>query len=383
MIYMDNAATTKISPAAARELFDTMMGEWGNPSSHHQLGYQAKNKLKECRKSIAKNLGANPYEIYFTSGGTEADNWALEAAARYGERERIGKKHIISTTFEHHAILHKLKDLEMRGFEITLLKPTFYGQITERDLNEAIRPDTLLVSIMSVNNEIGSIQNIESLGKIAKTYGALFHTDAVQGVPHIIYHLNDSPIDMLSVSAHKFNGPRGTGFLYVKKGTPLESFIYGGAQENGFRAGTENLPAIAGMAVALSERKKMIQENTLETMAKKEYLLNCLYEISGEDNFILNGNLSSSIPTTLNFCIRDIDGETLLALLSSDDVYCSAGSACSAGDPNPSHVLLAIGASEEVAKNSIRLSFDYNTTWSEIREVIEKIKKSVGYIRGV
>lgn len=381
MIYMDNAATTKISPAAARELFDTMMGEWGNPSSHHQLGYQAKNKLKECRKSIAENLGAKPYEIYFTSGGTEADNWALEAAARHGER--IGKKHIISTTFEHHAILHKLKDLEMRGFEITLLKPTSYGQITEYDLKEAIRPDTLLVSIMSVNNEIGSIQNIDALSKISKAYGALFHTDAVQGVPHLIYHLDDSSIDMLSASAHKFNGPRGTGFLYVKKGTPLESFIYGGAQENGFRAGTENLPAIAGMAVALSERKKKIQENTIEMFEMKKYLVNNLFEISGENNFDLNGNLSYSIPTTLNFCINDIDGETLLTLLSSEGVYCSAGSACSAGDPNPSHVLLAIGAPEEVAKNSIRLSFDYNTTWDEIKETIEKIKKSVGYIRGV
>ena len=380
MIYMDNAATTRISEAAAKAMLDTMTSFWGNPSSHHQMGYLAKGQLKNFRKRIALCLGAKPQEIFFTSGGSESDNWALESAAKYGEK--IGKKHIISSAFEHHAILNKLKELEERGFEITLLKPDCYGLIRSSDLSSAIREDTVLVSIMAVNNEVGSIQDIESFCKICKEKNIIFHTDAVQGIPHLTYNLNKMDINMLSASAHKFNGPRGIGFLYVKEGTPLFPLIYGGAQEQEKRAGTENLPAIAGMTVALEERKVLIGMETLNAIEKKDALLAGLSQL-GRDTFHLNGSLTAGVPTTINFCFTDIEGETLLNLLSTEEIYCSAGSACSAGDPDPSHVLLAMGLSPEMAKKSLRLSFDYNTSMGEINETIEKIKKSVGYIRGV
>lgn len=377
-IYADNAATTKISEKAFSSILPFLTGIYGNPSSLHSLGQQAKEFLEQARIDIAKAISASPREIYFTSGGSEADNQAIRTAAYIGLKQ--GKNHIISSKFEHHAVLHILNVLEKEGFDITLVDVNANGVINPDDVQAAITEKTCLITIMTANNEIGTIQPIREIGKIAKENHILFHTDAVQAVGHIPINVDELNIDMLSASAHKFHGPKGVGFLYVKKGIPLKNLIEGGAQERGKRAGTENLPAIVGMSAALNEAIENLDRNMQYISSLKNYLVDNLKNI---ERIRLNGNLEKSLPGTLNMCFEGIEGESLLLLLDSKGICASSGSACTSGSLEPSHVLLSIGVPVEIAHGSLRLSLSEYNTMEEMEQIVKAIKEVVPYLRSI
>lgn len=377
-IYADNAATTKISKAALDTMIKVMEENYGNPSSLYEIGQNAKNIIEEARETVAAAFGASPREIIFTSGGSESDNQAIITAAAIGEKK--GKKHIISTAIEHHAVLHTLNKLKNKGFSITLLPVDNNGLIDLEELKNAITDDTCLVSVMFVNNEIGVIEPIEEIGKICKEKGVLFHTDAVQAAGHIKIDVGAMNIDLLSLSAHKFHGPKGIGALYFRKGIPLTAIIDGGAQERGKRAGTENVPAIAGMAVALKEATEKLESNAERTVAIRDYIIDGLNKIPYAE---LNGDRIKRAPSNINFCFEGIEGESLLLLLDDKGISASSGSACTSGSLDPSHVLLAIGRPHEVAHGSLRLSIDENLTKEEADYIIKTVKDTVEYLRNM
>ena len=375
-IYLDNAATTKMSKTAINAMLPYMDDVYGNPSSLHSAGQKANEALVNARERIAGLLGCEAREITFTSGGSEADNQAIVSAAKIGERS--GKKHIISTAFEHHAVLHTLNKLEKQGFEITLLDVHENGIISPEQVLNAIREDTCLVTVMYANNEIGTIQPIEEIGHICKDKGVIFHTDAVQAAGHIHIDVKKQNIDMLSLSSHKFNGPKGVGALYARKGIQLTNLIEGGAQERGKRAGTENIPAIMGMAAALEEACSHIDENKEKLTALRDRLISGLSEIP---HSILNGDAQRRLPGNVNFCFEGIEGESLLLLLDDKGICASSGSACTSGSLDPSHVLLAIGRVHEIAHGSLRLSLSDENTEEEIDYTVKAVKEVVEYLR--
>ena len=377
MIYADNAATTKMSRAAVRTMTSLMEEEWGNPSSLYAHGQKAKEVLEQARADIAAVIGAEPREITFTSGGSEADNQAILSAAALGQK--TGKRHIISTAFEHHAVLHTLEKLQKEGFAVTLLDVHRDGLVVPEELEAAIRDDTCLVTVMYANNEIGTIQPIRKLGEICRRRGVLFHVDAVQAVGHIPVNVKADNIDMLSASGHKFHGPKGVGFLYVKKGIRLSSLIEGGAQERGKRAGTENVPGIAAMAEALKEADCGMAENMIRISALRDKLIRGLKEIP---HSALNGDEARRLPGNVNFCFEGIEGESLLLLLDDKGICASSGSACTSGSLDPSHVLLAIGRVHDVAHGSPRLSIGEETTEEDVAYIIRSVKEVVEYLRG-
>ena len=378
MIYVDNAATTKMSKTAIDAMLPYLDTIYANPSSLHSAGQQAAEALLTSRKTIAEILGCNANEIYFTSGGSESDNQAIISAALYGEKK--GKKHIISTTIEHHAVLHTLDKLKKQGFEITLLDAHENGIVRTEDLIRVIRPDTALVTVMYANNEIGTIQPIREIGAICREKGILFHTDAVQAVGHIAIDVNKDNIDFLSLSAHKFHGPKGVGVLYAKRGTVLTNLIEGGAQERGKRAGTENMPAIVGMTAALKEAVLHMEENAAKLSSMRDRLIDALTEIP---HTILNGDRTKRLPGNVNVCFEGIEGESLLLLLSEKGICASSGSACTSGSLDPSHVLLAIGRPHEIAHGSLRLSLSEENTPEEIEYIIKAIPEVVSYLRNM
>ncbi len=375
-VYADNAATTKTSKTAVAAMVDCMEKYWGNPSSLHTVGQEAAEVLADARERAAKILGCEAREIYFTSGGSEADNQAIISAATIGERK--GKKHIISTSIEHHAVLHTLKRLEKKGFEITLLPVGVDGIVSAEQVENALREDTCLVTIMYANNEIGSIQPIAEIGEVCKNHGVLFHTDAVQAAGHVHIDVKEQNIDMLSLAAHKFHGPRGVGLLYAKKTIPLTNIIDGGAQERGKRAGTENMPAIVGMIAALEEAVANLDKNSAYVSALRDRLIEGLSKIP---HSALNGDRNKRLPGNVSFCFEGIEGESLLLLLDEKGIYASSGSACTSGSLDPSHVLLAIGRPHEVAHGSLRLSICEENTKEEIDYIIENVPKVVDYLR--
>ncbi len=377
-IYADNAATTKMSETAIKAQFDCIKEHYGNPSSLHSVGQDAKEVLEDARSRIAKLLNAKPNEIYFVSGGSEADNQAIVSAAAFGARK--GKKHIISSKFEHHAVLHTLKKLEKQGYEVTYLDVYENGIVKLADLEQAIRPDTALVTIMYANNEIGTIQPVAEIGALCRKKGVLFHTDAVQAAGHVAIDVVKENIDMLSISAHKFHGPKGIGALYVRKGIPLTNLIEGGAQERGKRAGTEDIPAIAAMAAAFEEADEKMAENTEKTAALRDILIAGLSEIP---HSVLNGDREKRLPGTVNFCFEGIEGESLLLLLDDKGIAASSGSACTSGSLDPSHVLLAIGRPHEVAHGSLRLSITEQNTPEEMEYIVKSVKEVVSYLRDI
>lgn len=377
-IYADNAATTMISNTAKKAVIDTMENFYGNPSSLHTTGQRAKEVLEKARKDVAECLGADFKEIYFTSGGSEADNQAIVSAAKIGARKN--KKHIISTKIEHHAVLHILNKLEKEGFEITLLDIEESGIVKPEDVKSAIREDTALVSIMYANNEIGTLQPITEIGRICREKDVLFHTDAVQAVGHVKIDVNEQNIDLLSLSAHKFYGPKGVGALFARKNIPLTNMIEGGAQERGKRAGTENLPAIVGMAEALKEANSEIEEATAKEVILRDRLIEGLSKIS---HSILNGDKKRRLPGNVNFCFEGVEGESLLLLLDAKGIEASSGSACTSGSLDPSHVLLAIGRPHEVAHGSLRLTISKENTEEEIDYMIKEIGNVVEYLRRI
>ena len=377
-IYADNAATTKMSRTAIDAMLPYMETYFGNPSSLHTIGQQAAEALQKARETVAECLGCQPREITFTSGGSEADNQALVSAARIGERK--GKKHIISTAFEHHAILHTLKKLEKEGFEVQLLDVGPTGTITAQQVADAIREDTCLVTIMYANNEIGSIMPIPEIGAVCKEKGVLFHTDAVQAAGHLHIDVKAQNIDMLSLSAHKFHGPKGVGLLYARQGIPLTNIIEGGAQERGKRAGTENIPGIVSMAAALKEACDHIDENAAKVSALRDKLIAGLSRIP---HSAVNGDLAHRLPGNVNFCFEGIEGESLLLLLDAKGICASSGSACTSGSLDPSHVLLAIGRPHEVAHGSLRLSLCEENTEEEIDQILAAVPEIVEYLRGM
>ncbi len=376
LIYADNAATTKMSRAAIDAMLPYMETQYGNPSSLYTLGQEAAEALSEARQTMASLIGAEPREIYFTSGGSEADNQAIVSAANIGSRR--GKKHIISTKFEHHAVLHTLNKLQKQGYEITLLDVYEDGLVRPEDVAAAIRPDTALVTIMYANNEIGTVQPIAEIGKICKEKGVLFHTDAVQAVGHIHINVKEQNIDMLSLSAHKFHGPKGVGMLYSRRGIILSNIIEGGAQERGKRAGTENVAGIMGMAAAFKETCETMDKNN----AYVEVLRNRLAEgLSKIPHSIINGSMEHRLPGNLNMCFEGIEGESLLLLLDAKHIAASSGSACTSGSLDPSHVLLAIGRPHEVAHGSLRLTISEDTTEEDVDTIIEAVTEVVTYLR--
>ena len=377
-IYTDNAATTRMSDTAVAAMLPCLQGNYGNPSSLHSVGQQAAEALQGARETVAKCLGCDPKEIIFTSGGSEADNQAIISAARFGALK--GKKHIISTAFEHHAVLHTLKKLEKEGFEVELLDVGELGTVTPEQVAKAIRPDTALVTIMYANNEIGSILPIPEIGAVCREKGVLFHTDAVQAAGHLHINVREQNIDMLSLSGHKFHGPKGSGVLYVKKGIPLVNVIEGGAQERGKRAGTENLPAIVGMAAALQEACDHIDENAAKVTALRDKLIAGLSKIP---HSALNGDPVHRLPGNVNFCFEGIEGESLLLLLDAKGICASSGSACTSGSLDPSHVLLAIGRPHEVAHGSLRLSLCEWNTEEEVDVILQEVPRVVDYLRNM
>ena len=377
-IYADNAATTKMSRTAIDAMLPYMETYFGNPSSLHTIGQQAAEALQKARETVAECLGCQPREITFTSGGSEADNQALVSAARIGEQK--GKKHIISTAFEHHAILHTLKKLEKEGFEVQLLDVGPTGTITAQQVADAIREDTCLVTIMYANNEIGSIMPIPEIGAVCKEKGVLFHTDAVQAAGHLHIDVKAQNIDMLSLSAHKFHGPKGVGLLYARQGIPLTNIIEGGAQERGKRAGTENIPGIVSMAAALKEACDHIDENAAKVSALRDKLIAGLSRIP---HSAVNGDLAHRLPGNVNFCFEGIEGESILLLLDAKGICASSGSACTSGSLDPSHVLLAIGRPHEVAHGSLRLSLCEWNTQEEVDYMLQVIPEVVAYLRGM
>jgi len=377
-VYADNAATTKMSKAAIEAMLPYLEEVYGNPSSLHSMGQQAKEELESARDRIARCLGCEAREIYFTSGGSEADNQAIISAARLGERR--GKKHIVSTVFEHHAVLHTLDKLKKEGFEVTLLEVSEEGLVDAVQVKAAIRPDTCLVTVMYANNEIGTIQPIAEIGEVCKAAGVLFHTDAVQAIGHLHIDVKKENIDMLSLSAHKFHGPKGVGALYAKKGIVLTNIIEGGAQERGKRGGTENLPAIIGMVAALEESIVNMEQNEAKLLVLRQQLIEGLSEIP---HSILNGDKERRLAGNISFCFEGIEGESLLLLLDDKGVCASSGSACTSGSLDPSHVLLAIGRPHEIAHGSLRLSLSGETTEQEVIYMIEAVKEVVAYLRGI
>ncbi len=378
MIYADNAATTKLSKTAINAMLPYLEDLYGNPSSLYEFGQKAKEALEDARSRIAACLGADAREITFTSGGSEADNQAILTAAALGARK--GKKHIVSTAFEHHAVLHTLEKLKKQGFEITLLDVHSNGVVTSQQVAEAIREDTCLVTVMYANNEIGTIQPIGEIGAVCREKGVLFHTDAVQAVGHLHIDVKAQQIDLLSLSAHKFHGPKGVGALYVRRGIPLETVISGGGQERGKRAGTENVPAIMGMAAALEEACTGMEENSRKLTLLRDRLIAGLNQIPYSE---LNGAKEPRLPGNVNFCFEGIEGESLLLLLDEKGICASSGSACTSGTLDPSHVLLAIGRPHEVAHGSLRLSLGEEMTEKEIDSIIEAVTDVVTRLRSM
>ena len=377
-IYADNAATTKMSRTAINAMLPYFDEVYGNPSSLHSVGQRANEALSNARERIAKILGCEAREITFTSGGSEADNQAIISAARLGEKK--GKKHIISTSFEHHAVLHTLDKLRKEGFDITLLDVHENGMITPEQVDSAIREDTCLVTVMYANNEIGSVQPIKEIGEVCRKHGVVFHTDAVQAAGHIHIDVKEQNIDMLSLSAHKFHGPKGVGVLYSRKGIPLTSVIEGGAQEHGKRGGTENIPAIIGMAAALEDACENIDRNTAKLTKMRDRLIEGLSEIP---HSILNGDRSRRLAGNVHFCFEGIEGESLLLLLDDKGICASSGSACTSGSLDPSHVLLAIGRPHEIAHGSLRLTLSEENTDEEVEYIIRSVKEVVEYLRSI
>ena len=377
MIYADNAATTKMSDAAIKTLTDLLTNTYGNPSSLYEFGQKAKEVLEQARRDVAEAIGAQPNEIIFTSGGSEADNQAILSAAKIGEIR--GKKHIISTAFEHHAVLHTLNKLKKQGFEITLLDVHENGIVNASEVEAAIREDTCLVTVMFANNEIGTIQPIREIGEVCRKHNVTFHTDAVQAVGHIKVNVADDNIDMLSASGHKFHGPKGVGFLFVKKGVGIFNLIEGGAQEKGRRAGTENVPGIAAMATALKESVANLDAYRAKLTPVRDEIIKGLSEIP---HSALNGDAVNRVPSNVNFCFEGIEGESLLLLLDDKGIAASSGSACTSGSLDPSHVLLAIGRVHDVAHGSLRLSLGEDITDEDVKYIIKSVKEVVEYLRG-
>ncbi len=377
-IYADNAATTKMSRVAIEAMMPYMDRIYGNPSSLHSIGQRANEALCDARERIAKRLGCTPREITFTSGGSEADNQAILSAAAVGEKK--GKKHIISTAFEHHAVLHTLEKLKKQGFEIELLNVGKVGNITAEQVRAAIRSDTCLVTVMYANNEIGSVLPIAEIGKVCREAGVIFHTDAVQAAGHLPINVATQNIDMLSLSAHKFHGPKGIGVLYCRKCIPLVSLIEGGAQERGKRAGTENLPAIMGMAAALDDACEHMAENSAKLTALRDRLIAGLSKIP---HSVLNGDPVNRLPGNVHFCFEGIEGESLLLLLDAKGICASSGSACTSGSLDPSHVLLAIGHPHEIAHGSLRLSLCETNTDEDVDDMLREIPAVVDYLRNM
>ena len=377
-VYADNAATTQMSQVAINAMLPYFDKIYGNPSSLHSVGQEAKEALDAARETVAKCLGCEPREIIFTSGGSEADNQAILSASRFGARK--GKKHIISTAFEHHAVLHTLQKLEKEGYQVTYLDVKNNHNITAQQVKDALREDTCLVTVMYANNEIGSVLPIAEIGAICKEAGVPFHTDAVQAVGHLHINVKEQNIDMLSLSAHKFHGPKGVGALYVRRGFPLVNIIDGGAQERGKRAGTENIAAICGMAAAMKEACDHIDENMPKVAALRDKLIEGLRKIP---HCALNGDPVNRLPGNVSFCFEGIEGESLLLLLDMKGVCASSGSACTSGSLDPSHVLLAIGRVHDVAHGSLRLSLSEYNTEEEVDHILEVVPQVVSYLRNM
>lgn len=375
-VYFDNAATTKMSQVALDAMIPCLETVYANASSLHTPGQKSKEVLEKAREEIAACIGAQPNEIYFTSGGSEADNQAIVSAAKWGTRRN--KKHIISTTFEHHAVLHTLQKLEKEGYEVTYLDVHENGIVQPEEVAAAIRPDTCLVTIMYANNEIGSIQPIAEIGAVCKEKGVYFHTDAVQAVGHLPINVKEQNIDMMSASAHKFHGPKGVGFLYARKGILLSNIIEGGAQERGKRAGTENIPAIVGMAATLKDVLAHQEENAAKMTALRDRLIDGLLTIPHSK---LNGDRTKRLPGNVNFCFEGIEGESLLLMLDMKGIAASSGSACTSGSLDPSHVLLAIGLPHEIAHGSLRLTLGEDTTKEDLDYTLEQLKEIIGKLR--
>lgn len=377
-IYADNAATTKMSDLAIEAMLPYLKENYGNPSSLHSVGQEAAEHLLAAREKMAKCLGCETREIYFTSGGSEADNQAIVSAAKRGLRK--GKNHIISTAFEHHAVLHTLKKLEKEGFEVTLLPVGEMGLVNPQDVKNAIKDETCLVTVMYANNEIGTIQPISEIGAICKDAGVIFHTDAVQAAGHLKIDVKEQNIDMLSLSAHKFHGPKGVGALYVKSGIVVSNIIEGGAQERGKRGGTENIPAIVSMAAAFEDACSKIDENAKKLTKMRDRLIEGLSKIP---HSILNGDALRRLPGNVNMCFEGIEGESLLLMLDMHGVCASSGSACTSGSLDPSHVLLAIGRVHEIAHGSLRLSLSEYNTEEEVEHIINAVTEVVSYLRNM
>ena len=377
-VYADNAGTSAVSEAALAAMLPCLREDYGNPSTLYTLGQRAKEKLENARETFARNLNADPREITFTSGGSEADNQALRSAAALGAKQ--GKKHIISTKFEHHAILHTLQALEKEGFEVTLLDIPPDGVITVDQVKAALRPDTCLVTIMFANNEIGTIQPIPEIGKLCREAGVLFHTDAVQAAGHLPIDVQAMDIDMLSISAHKFHGPKGVGVLYAKRGIPLVNVIYGGSQERGKRAGTENVAGACGAAAAFDEACAHLEENAAYLTGLRDKLI---AGITAIPHTVLNGDAKRRLPGNVNICFEGIEGESLLLLLDDKGICASSGSACTSGSLDPSHVLLAIGRPHEVAHGSLRLSLGEENTAEEVEYMVRTVTEVVEYLRSI
>ncbi|MDD6082613.1 MAG: cysteine desulfurase NifS [Oscillospiraceae bacterium] len=378
VIYLDNAATTKVNEEVLKEMLPYFTEVYSNPSAVYSFAAEGKKAVMEARNQVASVIGAKPEEIYFTGGGSESDNWALKAAAEaYAEKGR----HIITTKIEHHAILHTCEYLENKGFEITYLDVDSDGRISLEELEKAIRPDTILVSVMTANNEIGTVEPIAEIGRIAHEKGTLFHTDAVQAYGHIPINVDDMNIDMLSASGHKFNGPKGIGVMYIRKGIKIRSFIHGGAQERGRRAGTSNVPGIVGIGKAAALADKTMNERIKKEVKLRDYLIS---RIENEIPYAkLNGHRTDRLPNNVNFCFRFIEGESLLILLDQQGICASSGSACTSGSLDPSHVLLAIGLPHEIAHGSLRLTLSDETIKEEIDFVVDELKKIVERLRSM
>ena len=377
-VYADNAATTRMSDTAVKAMLPFMQDCFGNPSSLHSIGQRAAEALASARQTAADCLGCAPAEIYFTSGGSEADNQAIVSAARIGAKR--GKKHIISTAFEHHAVLHTLEKLKKEGFEIELLPVHENGMVSAAQVDDAIRDDTCLVTIMYANNEIGSVMPISEIGAVCRKRNVLFHTDAVQAAGHLHINVKEQNIDMLSLSAHKFHGLKGVGVLYAKIGIALTNIIEGGAQERGKRGGTENIPGICGMAAALKEACEKIDENAAYVSGMRDRLISGLERIP---HSVLNGDRHHRLPGNVNFCFEGIEGESLLLLLDEKGICASSGSACTSGSLDPSHVLLAVGRPHEIAHGSLRLSLCEENTPEQVEYMLKEIPEVVEYLRGI
>ncbi len=376
MIYLDNAATTKTAPEVVDAMLPYFSEYYGNASTIYSLGAESKKAMDHARQTIADSLGAKPEEIYFTAGGSESDNWALKATAEAYEAKG---RHIITTKIEHHAILHTCEYLEKRGFEITYLNVDRDGLISLDELKAAIRPDTILISVMFANNEIGTIEPIAEIGEIAKEHGILFHTDAVQAYAQVPINVDDMHIDMLSASGHKLNGPKGIGFLYIRKGVKIRSFVHGGAQERSRRAGTENIPGIVGLGVAVERAMRIMDSKTRKEIELRDYLIGRLEkEIP---HCWLNGHRTKRLPNNINFSFLFIEGESMLIMLDMKGICASSGSACTSGSLDPSHVLLAIGLKHEEAHGSLRLTLSEESTKEEMDIVADEVKKIVQRLR--